>query len=106
YNRTTNFLRTAGISEYYNRTDYDFPTFAPINGANVYDPTLVPLNRITDNRPHTTDRQGPEMRSSRFQPSWAVTPGISRVAEELPIAPNETRRWTIRWFPPALPSPA
>lgn len=56
FNRTIKFIRSDGVDAYYNRSNYDFPTFGAINGANPYDAKQSTLasaaNAPADTRDH------------------------------------------------------
>ena len=51
------FARPTGVDEYYNRTNYNFPTFGPTAGADPYDPKLSVISKFTNTLTPNTDKQ-------------------------------------------------
>lgn len=51
------FARPTGVDEYYNRSNYNFPAFGAVGGADPYDPSLSLLTKFTDTLTPSTDKQ-------------------------------------------------
>ena len=49
--------RPTGVDSYYNRTNYNFPSFGPTTGANPYDPNLSVISKFTNTLTPSTDKQ-------------------------------------------------
>lgn len=56
FNKTIRFIRSEGVDAYYNRTNYNFPAFGAINGANPYDAKQSTLDAAANAPQDTRDR--------------------------------------------------
>ena len=88
------FARPTGVDEFYNRSNYNFPTFGPTGGANPYDPNLSLLTKATNSLSPSTDGQLSSAVNVKIPASFGENKGYFKVGARFTDRTKEAQKQT------------